>query len=301
LTDERDNRRNATKPPKEGHRKAERPFFWGELDQRLVSPKRNDLFEEMRERIAAAEHKIELIRHGNYWSRWFALQEPLINELAGRLYAAYCDAWREQKRSVSPSFIRAIRDRPIAYIFARQKSAVRDRAVRRARQRGESLDPATLKNWDLSIDRLANRWWHKLEAKAVASEYRIAAELSNTRNTVQLKPRGRPPRSDQGFVGLAGQLWRDALPLGRPRVSKEMLLRIASQLDEKRYKPPSKYLEGKAGRSLKEFNRHNANAKLGSIKTWSQLVQSDDKDYVQGMRRLLSRCAGNASVRFVRN
>ena len=315
MTHQRPNLRKATERPKEDHRKPERPFIWSELDQRLLLPKRNDLYEEMHERIEAAHRKIELIRHGNYLLRWFEFLEPLIDEFAGRLYAVYCDAAEQQNRSVSQSFIRAIRDRPIAYLFAGQKSAVHERAVKRSRQRGESLDLAALKDWDLRIDRLATRWWHKLEAEAVACEYRTAAELTNTRNTVHREPPasspkerahqkpGPSPRLKQSFVTLAGRLWRKALPPGRARVSKERLLGIASQLDEKGNTEPLTCLEGRYGKSLKEFNRRKTNAKLGPIKTWLELVQSDDKEYVRGMRRLLSRCARKqaAASRFVRS
>jgi hypothetical protein len=313
VTDEREKRRNATESPKEDHRKGQRLFFWREFDERLLTPKRDELYEEMSKRIDANDAKIALVRHGNYLSRRLGFLEPLIDEYAGRLYAAYCRAWEEQDRSVSPSFIRAIRDRPIAFIFAGQKLATHERAARWARQRGESLDLAALKNWDLKIDRLATRWWHKLEAEAVACEYRTAAELTNTRNPVHLKPPlfspkervpkkpGPPQRLGQNFVILAGRLWREALPPGTARVSKERLLHIASQLDEEGYKSPSKYLEGQYGRSLREFNSKSANAKPGSIKTWSRLVQSDDKHYTQGMRRLLSRCARKPASRFVRS
>ena len=92
-------------------------------------------------------------------------------------------------------------------------------------------------------------------------------------------------------MDFAGGLWLDAKQHNGGTVSAEQLVQIGSQLDARDYVPPSKYLEGKSARDLKAFNSRNSNSKLGPIQTWSQLVASDDKDHLRGMRRLLSRCA----------
>jgi hypothetical protein len=67
-------------------------------------------------------------------------------------------------------------------------------------------------------------------------------------------------------------------------------------LDEQKYVPPAKYLEGDCAREVRAFNSKHSNSKVGAIQTWSQLVTIGDKDHLRGMRRLLSRCAQKASL-----
>jgi hypothetical protein len=109
---------------------ADAAFRWEELDQRLLSPKTNDLAEEMHKRTSEAESRIgfDTARSGNsagYLPRWLDFQEQLTDEWAERLYAAYCETWRQQNGSISAGFIRAVRDRAIADLIAARKSSVR--------------------------------------------------------------------------------------------------------------------------------------------------------------------------------
>jgi hypothetical protein len=92
------------------------------------------------------------------------------------------------------------------------------------------------------------------------------------------------------FVSYAGSLWREAIS-ETGTVSIDKLREIATVLDNAGYAPPATYLEGKYARELKDFNRRHSNSKIGSLLTWSQLLSHGDKDHLQGMRRLLSRCA----------
>lgn len=299
---------------------AERLFRWEDLDQRIVSSKTMDIVEDMSERVRTAESKIsfETARSGNssgYVARLLEFHEELTNEWAERLFAVYCEAWREQNRSITPNFIRAIRDRPIRTLFAARKSSVAAHIGSRAFRTGEPMNPGSLTNWNLRMDRLAARWGRRLEAEAAKCEYRAArtqqteggdpvaarSQLPDTprshRPSAVLPPSsaprkpGRSPRLAQAFVDFAGGLWLDAKQHNGGTVSAEQLVQIGSQLDARDYVPPSKYLEGKSARDLKAFNSRNSNSKLGPIQTWSQLVASDDKDHLRGMRRLLSRCA----------
>lgn len=93
-------------------------FDGEDLDQRLVSPKLSELAVEMQNRAAEAEHQIaaETAKNGNsarYVPQFLGFHEQLADEWAARTYVVYCDAWNEQKRAVSPSFIRAVRDNAI--------------------------------------------------------------------------------------------------------------------------------------------------------------------------------------------
>jgi hypothetical protein len=64
---------------------ADAAFRWEELDQRLLSPKTNDLAEEMHKRTSEAESRIgfDTARSGNsagYLPRWLDFQEQLTDE-----------------------------------------------------------------------------------------------------------------------------------------------------------------------------------------------------------------------------
>ena len=102
---------------------------------------------------------------------------------------------------------------------------------------------------------------------------------------------GRKSKRPEGFVRYAGMLWQHAISEGKTKVSDDQLRQIASALDAAGHLPPSVFLEGECAQELKAFNSRNAKSKIGAVKTWSQLVSLGDKDYLRGMRRLLSRCA----------
>jgi hypothetical protein len=168
---------------------AERSFRWEDLDPRLVSSKTMDIVEEMIERVKAAEHQIsrETAKSGNssgYVTRLLDFHEELTNEWAERLFAAYCEAWQEQNRSIIPAFIRAVRDHPIATLFAARKSSVAAEIGSRAHRTCEPMNPGSLVNWNLRMDRLAARWGRRLEAEAAKCEYRVARTQ---------QPEGRDP------------------------------------------------------------------------------------------------------------
>lgn len=148
-------------------------FRWEDMDDRLLSPKTNDLAEEMHRRVVEAENRIafETAQSGNsagYLPRLFDFHEQLTNEWAERLYAAHCEAWNQQNRSVSAEFIRAIRDRPIAELIAARKNSVLGQACLRGMRTNERPNASSLDEWDRRMDRLAVRWGRKLEAEAVA-------------------------------------------------------------------------------------------------------------------------------------
>jgi hypothetical protein len=108
------------------------------------------------------------------------------------------------------------------------------------------------------------------------------------------KARKPGPRTDvqkEAFRAVAGKAWRSKQRKG-DRVSAEDLLDIARQLDAAGLAPPKDYLEKKASKDLREYNRQNAPSKHGAITTWERLVQNQDKDQLRAMRKLLSRSAG---------
>jgi hypothetical protein len=159
---------------------ADRLFRWEDFDQRLLSPKTNDLAQEMHQRAAEAQRSIayETAQSGNsagYLPRWFTFQEKLADEWADRLYAVHCQAWAEQNCTISPAFIRAVRDQAIAQLIAARKSCAQFEVELRAVRINDTGNPQTsaaIGEWTRSMDRLAARWNRKLEAEAVACEYR---------------------------------------------------------------------------------------------------------------------------------
>lgn len=159
-------------------------FRWEELDQRLLSPKTNDLAEEMHKRALEAESRIsfDTARSGNsagYLSQWLDFQEQLTDEWAERLDAAYCETWRQQNHSNSAAFIRAVRGRAIADLIAARKSSVRSGVLMRAQRMGEAPNSIALDQWSRRIDRLSTRWNSNLEAEAAANEYKAAPRSEN--------------------------------------------------------------------------------------------------------------------------
>ncbi len=285
---------------------------FNEVDWRLLSPRIGDLTEEMGSRIREAKSKIEheTTRSGEYLSRYLAFLETLINELAERLYAAYCDTWIEQNRSVSPAFIQWVRDGPIRQMFAAQQSGVEHFVANFARQRGEPMNQPALKSFSLRIGQLSNRWSGKLEADAAACGYRLARQVRTSTVPKEIPPSitrsearkpGRASKLSPDFVVFAGRLWQEATLRRGIKVSHEQLLQIATKLDGKCYLRPTRYLEDKFSKDLKLFNSYNSNSKQGPVKTWTQLVRFADPDHCRRMRRLLSRCASKLVRPAVRN
>jgi hypothetical protein len=162
-------------------------FRWEDLDRRLISPKINELAAEMQRRSAEAEGAIgfKTAQSGNsagYLPRLFDFHEKLVDEWAERLYAAHCETWSQQNRTISPEFIRAVRDRPVAQLIAARKSSLQTQVCLRGMRIGEQPNATALEEWDRRIDRLATRWNSKLEADAVACEYRVSKnrQISNS-------------------------------------------------------------------------------------------------------------------------
>jgi len=159
-------------------------FRWENLDERLLSPKLHEVSEEMQKRSVEGERKAAFDTHqsGNaagYLTRLFDFQERLTDEWAERLYAAHCEAWSQQNRAVTPAFIPAVRDRAIIQLIGVRKSTVQFGVGLRAKRIGAPPNPVALGEWNRRMDRLAARWSRRLEADAVAEEYRASRTMPN--------------------------------------------------------------------------------------------------------------------------
>jgi hypothetical protein len=303
---------------------ANNSFRWEDIDQPLLTSKTFELAREMHKRANDGERRItfEVAQSGNssgYLPRYFEFHEQLADQWAEKLYAAYCETWKEQNRPLLPAFIRAVRDRAIAELLAARKSCVCGQLEFRAMRINEPLNAHAIGEWMRRMDRLDNRWQRKLEGDAVAAKYggvkqsfagSIAgsgadAELGHSSGIAESPSRpifpeeprkcGRVSVRPDRFVSVAGTLWLAARQKnGSAKVSESQLREIASNLDKNQFVPPAQYLESDCAMQLKTFNSKNSNSKMGPIMTWSQLVTVADKDHLRGMRRLLSRCAAQA-------
>ncbi|MGA8286592.1 MAG: deaminase [Candidatus Sulfotelmatobacter sp.] len=156
-----------------------RPFRWEDLDNRLLSPKLQELSNEMQKKSVEGERKaaFDARQSGNaagYLPRLFDFQERLTDEWAQRVYAAHCESWSQQNRKVTGEFVRAVRDRAIVPLIATRKATVQSGVSLRGTRTGEKPNPVSLGNWNRRIERLAAPWSRRLEADAVAEEYRAA-------------------------------------------------------------------------------------------------------------------------------
>jgi hypothetical protein len=141
---------------------ADRPFRWEDLDQRLLSPRLQDLAEDMHKRVAEGERKaaFDAQKTGNtagYLPRLFEVQHQLTDEWAKKLYDVHCEVWRIQGHSITADFIRA---------------------VSWCTRTGRNHDAAALGHWTRMMVSLRAEWARDLEAEAVASEYGSSQEIA---------------------------------------------------------------------------------------------------------------------------
>jgi hypothetical protein len=256
------------------------------------------------------------------------MQQDRAEEWAQKTYDIYCDVWQKQGNAKSGAFLRAVFARGIHTTLRARAGAIASEfaryAVRTAFPTG--LKQAHLRSLDLNMRRREDRWRRRIEIEAKECEHadRIAKSRTETpiyRQTSQkenfpglvgesnrqpaagsgqsvpdlslgnrMRPGPRPKRSES-FVVCAGKLWRAAMSNSGERVSIAQLAQIALELDAAKHLPPAEYLEDNCAREVRAFNSRHSRSEIGPVLTWSQLVSYGDKDHLQGMRRLLSRCA----------
>src|SRR5450755_1454482 len=88
------------------------------LDPRLTSPKLQALSTEMNHRADAEKRRINFevsksLNPAVYLDRLRAFHEKLTDEWVKRAYGDYCETWKDQNNSVTPAFIRWVRDKKI--------------------------------------------------------------------------------------------------------------------------------------------------------------------------------------------
>jgi hypothetical protein len=257
------------------------------------------------------------------------MKQDRADDQARRVYETYCDIWEKQGHVKSAAFVRAVYARAVVSVLRARTNAIASEFARFATRTNfhPEIGKAHLQSLRQSMQRLEDRWRRRVEIEAKECEHaeqrlRQAQQIvqrgdvATTRAPAVLpelnlqlsagaypppvqesaiapkrsKP-GRYPKLPQDFVVCAATLWRGVLHDSHSKVSNDQLRQIAHALDAAMHLPPSDYLEGKYAREIKEFNSRHSKSKTRPILTWSDLVGHQDKDHLQGMRRLLSRCA----------
>jgi hypothetical protein len=305
-------------------------FHWEDIDHRLINLKLLDLAQDMNALIKADERRIQFDNRGNMNTNTvpslvLEMKQNRADEFARKTYEIYCEVWKTQGHGKSAVFVRAVSSHAIVPLLrARARAIASEFSMFGLRTSFPgTIQAAHLQSLKLNMQRLEDRWRRRLEIEAeecahteravtntllthpnpVSATSNPSAESLNLaieRHSGQSHPtaphstKGARPgplsKRSRSFVSYAGSLWREAIS-DTGMVSIDKLREIATVLDTATYAPPSTYLEGKYARELKDFNRRNSNSKIGPVLTWSQLVSHGDKDHLQGMRRLLSRCA----------
>ena len=294
----------------------------------LIRDKFRIALRETRGNIAKRESEIRLENRRNLNRR--SVESKIVRmwteEIEAHIedcYEIFCHYWDLSGHEQTAAFVRyslAILQRKIS----RLASTAAHEAKTAHRRRG-GLGPNTAEDYKKAGDSIKSHWQEKLgieareldvaastrakkkRASVAASRrktYSVPAAKGLQAETLQRSPYvsageskplkrrpGRKPRRSNVFVVFAGNLWKNAISQTQGQVSAAQLREIAASLDASEYLPPSDYLEGKVVQQLKTFNSHNSNSKRGPLKTWAQIVSSDDKDFLRAVRRLLSRCA----------
>jgi hypothetical protein len=303
-------------------------FRWEDIDHSLVDLKLLDLVLDMNALIKADERRIQFENRGNtnantVPSLVLQMKQNRADEWARKTYEIYCEVWKMQGHAKSAAFLKAVSSHAIVPLLrARARAIATEFSLFGVRTSFPgTIQAAHLQGLRLNMQRLEDRWRRRLEieAKECAHAEMVAMQAlpidpssglvraragakdlnhpleqhsgksASMRPTQDTRP-GPLPKRSRSFVNYAGTLWREAISEGGT-VSILKLRELAAALDTMRYVPPATYLEGKYALELKDFNRRNSNSKIGPVLTWSQLVSHGDKDHLQGMRRLLSRCA----------
>lgn len=306
-------------------------FRWEEIDHSLARLRLTQLSIEMNQLIRADASRIRFEQRGNMNrntvpSLLLKTQQGRADEWAQKTYEIYCDVWQKQGNEKSAAFLRAVFAHGIYVVLRGRGGAIKSdftqRSVRTAFP--TALTQAYLLSRDLNMRRMEDHWRRRIEieAKEIEHAHRISksrppiptnGQRSHTANASgvqdlnrrpvagseqsvpaignknRTKPGPRPIRSES-FVVCAGTMWRKAISDAR-RVSRAQLAHIASKLDAAKHLPPADYLEDRYAQEVKAFNSRHSRSTGGPLITWSLLVANGDKDHLQGMRRLLSRCA----------
>jgi len=249
---------------------------------------------------------------GYYLPACIELEIRDTNERAQALYDACCEVWENHGRKKNRVFYRAVFDNCLQLLFGTRRGGIAyDLQLRDTRMGTPGRSKAALGSLTRRMGQLSATWIQKLENETRDCETRErvererAALLPSTQvpstshseyrpQASQKQKQGRKEQRPRDFTTLAGSLWKQKKgPTGR--VSHDDLKAIGGELDSHKFTPPADYLEATAAADLKASNSKNARSRFGgAIRRWNDLVQRGDKNDLQAMRKLLSRCAAKS-------
>jgi hypothetical protein len=255
----------------------------------------------------------------------------LADEWAEKMFAGYLEIWDLQGFPRSHALYMAIYE-AIRQGFGGCSSAFVGEVNQLASVHRRTPDSSTLRSFKLGMDKLAFKWNVRINAESRRCMYAARREAQMNRGTVpnlsasqnskqvgalattftskesagfpaQLpqpnreakasrKAAGRKPTRNPEFVRLAGKLWKTNQDSSR-RVTQQALKSIAAALDGSPFSNPSDWLERKAASDLKAHNKKFGNSPK-KILSWTHIVERNEQDFKEAMRRLLSRCAGTS-------
>jgi len=152
---------------------------WNHIDHALVGLKLQTLSEEMRKKIDTEENTLRHENRQNLNASTLPyllarMRESRTDEWAGEVYAIYCQTWELQGHTKTPEFVRVVRDCAIKP-FIRQRLAsishVMESEAALINYPAEHLK-LKVKAFQLSLQRLEDRWTRRLEIEAEELEHR---------------------------------------------------------------------------------------------------------------------------------
>jgi hypothetical protein len=172
-------------------------FRWEDLDQRLLSIREQELAEEMhklaKEETREVQQRAIESKNGAYYvPEFFKAQLRVLDKWSERLYEIYRDVWEKQGNSITPVFIRAVRDRALTDLFAVRHSAVLGDLALRSMRRKKQLNATALRDWRRKCDHLKNKWFSRLEVAALEMEHRAKKEHNALNRLPELPASSKP-------------------------------------------------------------------------------------------------------------
>lgn len=141
-------------------------------------------------------------------------------------------------------------------------------------------------------DKYVLRLIHTIEAYAreAVIEWGIRTTSKEADASARSK-NGRPPKHDEGFVRMAGRLWRENQD-AKGFVSDEALGTIAAEFDKSPFKNPSDHFPGKSADDLNSHNMKFGNSPK-KLLTWTDVASKNVRQFYfkRTLRKWLSECA----------
>jgi hypothetical protein len=276
---------------------------WKKLNHKLIRQRLDDRERELAARFSNLTSPRNNPEQSGNSSQTLEWHHSLGAELIVATYRIYSDVAADLGYKKSAGFVRSVYKRALLPALLKLKRTDIGLCRLLSSLPGRSGEFEPLSEIATGYGRELKEYWKaRIDAEVTELQHsqkieRVALQRLSTGATAQPaqasgrhKP-GKPASLTPRLKTLAGNLWRKNQGLQR-RVRPEGLLSIANELDKTPFPQPSKCFGGGLGKQLREYNSKNGNS-TRKIMTWTDLARHGDKDFVRGMRKLLSRCSSN--------